>query len=64
MSTFFAGLDWASQLHAVCVIDERDNTVLAETYEPVTVGRSTNEGFPMLAVSAEWSVERLSGADV
>ena len=23
MSTFFAGLDWASQTHAVCVIDER-----------------------------------------
>ena len=22
MSTFFAGLDWASQIHAVCVIDE------------------------------------------
>lgn len=23
MSTFFAGLDWASQTHAVCVLDER-----------------------------------------
>jgi transposase len=23
MSTFFAGLDWASQSHAVCIIDER-----------------------------------------
>ncbi len=23
MSTFFAGLDWASQTHAICVIDER-----------------------------------------
>ena len=23
MSSFFAGLDWASQTHAVCVIDER-----------------------------------------
>ena len=22
MSTFFAGLDWASRTHAVCVIDE------------------------------------------
>ena len=22
MNTFFAGLDWASQIHAVCVIDE------------------------------------------
>ena len=21
MSTFFAGLDWASQTHAVCIID-------------------------------------------
>lgn len=57
--------DWVGDVDlVVCVIDERDNTVLAETYEPVTVGRSTNEGFPMLAVSAEWSVERLSGADV
>lgn len=23
MSTFFAGLDWASQTHAICVVDER-----------------------------------------
>ena len=23
MSTFFAGLDWASQSHAVCIIDEQ-----------------------------------------
>src|SRR5574337_1949947 len=25
MSTFFAGLDWASQTHAVCIIDAQGN---------------------------------------
>ena len=25
MTTFFAGLDWASQSHAVCIIDDHGN---------------------------------------
>jgi transposase len=31
MSTFFAGLDWASQTHAVCILDERG--IVCEQFE-------------------------------
>jgi transposase len=31
MSTFFAGLDWASRVHAVCIVDEHG--VIAEQFE-------------------------------
>ena len=41
MSTLFAGLDWASQTHAACVIDERGalpGSAAFATGRPLSVG--------------------------
>ncbi len=40
----------------VSVVDERNADVLAETYVPITVGRATPEGFPMLVLDVDWTV--------
>jgi len=47
MGSFFAGLDWASQLHAVCVIDAQGSV-----HERLKVAHSAFGLADLLAVSS------------
>jgi ABC-type polysaccharide/polyol phosphate transport system ATPase subunit len=54
--------NWEGEVDlVVSVVDERNNEILAETFEPVVSGRSRAEGFPMLVLDVDWSVERIDG---
>ncbi|MEO7008292.1 MAG: IS110 family transposase [Caldimonas sp.] len=61
MSTFFAGLDWASQTHAICVVDERGAIRLALEVAHSAAGltelRKKLSGFGAVPVA----IERPSG---
>jgi len=61
MSTFFAGLDWASQTHAICVVDERGAVRLqlevAHTAAGLAELRKKLSGFGAVPVA----IERPSG---
>ena len=38
MSTLFAGLDWASRIHALCIVDERGGVVERSQARPDVEG--------------------------
>ena len=61
MSTFFAGLDWASQIHVVCVIDEQ-----GQVHERLDVAHDAAGLHGLLRRLAQWgqppiAIERPSG---
>lgn len=59
---FTAGID-ANEFNGevdlvVSAVDERDGTVIAEAWSPVTIGTPPIQGFPVANLDLKWTVER------